>query len=201
MGVLDFCGAFRKGGEGLQCAFGERRVSLPDCICACCQEFHWRSQMQKCRVATLSRSPVQALAAYPKPALPVEHGCKAWIFCKSCARHFQQNKVPPRADAGYSMWELTGVRMYELTCGCTSSPRWTLYFEPDPPSHSGASCTLPKALCSASFWAFERCKVCFDHMLINGCATLSAAHARQQHALHPQHALPPQHALRVGEAS
>ncbi len=34
-----------------------------------------------------------------------------------------------------------------------------------------------------------------------GCATLSAAHARQQHALHPQHVLHPQHALRVGEAS
>jgi hypothetical protein len=37
---------------------------IPECICACCQELHWRSQMQTCRLATLSRSPVQSLAAH-----------------------------------------------------------------------------------------------------------------------------------------
>jgi hypothetical protein len=79
--------------------FNKIAESIPECICACCQELHWRSQMQTCRLTTLSRSPVQSLAAHFKPALPVEQGCKTWIFCKSCARHFQQNKVPPRADA------------------------------------------------------------------------------------------------------
>jgi hypothetical protein len=59
--------------------FNKIAESIPECICACCQELHWRSQMQTCRLATLSWSPVQSLAAHFKPALPVEQGYKTWM--------------------------------------------------------------------------------------------------------------------------